>query len=211
MQAIAQGLAQDVLPVLHTLHVALFVTVMGWNVELLDPRPDIHGLKQDLGVEVEIVGVDLERHLAQEVGRVGPESRVVLGEMQTGQVVLDDRQDAIAGHLVERHSAGAGAAQIAHAGSQNHVRARALPDLDELREQLGRVLAIAVQEDGEVEARPPGPGDSRASGCPRSPGSRGSGTPRRCGCRARHPALQDLGGGVPSGVIDHQEVDAVGC
>ena len=79
MQPVAEGFAEDVLPVLHTLHVALFVTVMGGNVELLDPGPDVHGLEQDLGVEVEVVGVDLERHLAQELGRVGPETRVVLG------------------------------------------------------------------------------------------------------------------------------------
>jgi hypothetical protein len=89
------------------------------------------------------------------------------------------------------------------------IRSGTLPDLDERREQLRCVLAIAVQEDGEVEARLQRLAIAELLVAPVALVHEVPEHRDVVDAAGVQPALQDLGGGVPTGVVDHQELDTV--
>ena len=64
-----------------------------------------HQLDDDVGVEVEVVGVALEGDPRERRGGVEPIAGVELGELGPKHPVLEARQDLVADPFVERHAA----------------------------------------------------------------------------------------------------------
>ena len=68
-----------------------------------------------------------------------------------GQRVLRRGEDAVADVLVQRHAPAPGRARVEHPRSEDGVALAVLEGGDDLVEDLGRVLAVAVQQDDDVE------------------------------------------------------------
>ena len=100
---------------------------------------------------MEAVGILLERDLGKQLERERSVAGVPLGEMQPGNAVLEPRQDSVADVLVGRHSAGE-RAPAEHPRADHHVRAALEDRRHHLGQHLRRVLSVAVQENGDVEA-----------------------------------------------------------
>ena len=64
MRDVPQRRQHDVLRVLHAVHAADLVAVVGRDRQLDDALPGVQQLDDDLGVEVEVVRVEPERDLA---------------------------------------------------------------------------------------------------------------------------------------------------
>ena len=105
LQPVGNDVLGDVGGVAHAVDVADLIAVVGGDGHLGDPHPGIVELDDDLGVEVEPVGVPLERELLEGGHRVGPVARVELGQLGAQGGILEAGQDPVAHVLVERHPA----------------------------------------------------------------------------------------------------------
>ncbi len=114
--------------------------------------PGEQELDDDLGVEVEVVGVELERHRHERGDRVDAVTGVELAERGAQHPVLEPGQDAVADELVERHAAAARAALFEHPRAEDGVGSPLAQRTHEIGQALGRVLAVAVHQRHEVEA-----------------------------------------------------------
>ena len=65
--------------------------------------------------------------------------------------VLHRREDPVADELVERHAAAQRAERRHHAAAEHRVGLAVAQRRDQLRQLLGRVLAVAVHHGDEVE------------------------------------------------------------
>ena len=92
-------------PILDAVDTADLISVERRDGDLHDPSPGSDQLDEYLGVEMEIIGVQLERDLAKHVDLVGAVPRVELRELSPEHPVFDCRQDLIPDPLVQRHSA----------------------------------------------------------------------------------------------------------
>ncbi len=108
-------------------------------------------LNDDLGVEVEPVGVLLEGDLLESGYRVGAVSRMELGEIGAERSVLEARQDPVPDELVERHTPLAGSALDHGARAEHGIGLFRQERSQDLRERLWRILAVAVEHDHDVE------------------------------------------------------------
>ena len=104
VEPIPRDVGGDVLGVAQTVHVADLVAVVGRDRHLDDPLAGLVELHDDLGVEVEPIGVALERDVTEGVDPVGPIAAVPLAEVHAGHRVLVPAQDAVAEVLVHRHA-----------------------------------------------------------------------------------------------------------
>ena len=161
--------------------------------------------EDDLGVEVEVVGVGHQVEVAESVHPVGAIAAVPLREVQAGQPVLEPGQDSVADVLVERHPAGAGTAGLDHPRAEHCVRVSRHQGRDDVLDALGCVLPVTVEEDDHVEA----PFDRPCvAGLLVSPVAEVAVVPHD---RERQggPVLElqsDLVGAVGAGVVTHQDV-----
>ena len=108
--------------------------------------------EDDLGVEVEVVGVRGEVDVVQRVDSVGPVSRVPLAEGQPGEGVLHRREDAVADVLVRGHPARTRRALRHHSRAEDRISVSTEQRVDHRLNDLRRVLAVAVKEHDDVEA-----------------------------------------------------------
>ena len=151
-EPVADDVEADVPRVGEAVHAADLVAVVGRDRHLRDPRARVDELQQDLGVEVEAVAVLLERD-PRERGEVERAvARVPLREDEPRDAVLEAGQDLVADVLVERHPAAARAAGGEHPRPEHDVRPAVEQRGDHLRQHLRRVLAVAVEEHGDVAA-----------------------------------------------------------
>jgi len=133
-------------------HVADLVAVVGGDRDLDDPLPGVVQLDDDLGVEVEVVGVAVERDGAQCGHAVGPVAGVELREARAEARVLEPGEDAVAHVLVARHAAAQGLTGAQHPRPEHGVALVALEGADQVGEALGRILPVTVEQDHDVEA-----------------------------------------------------------
>src|SRR5207244_2599314 len=138
--------------VLHSIHVTDLVAVIGRDGKLKDPLPGQNELDDDLGVEVEIVRVELERDPSQRIGRVDPVAGVKLAQIGSEHSVLPPCEDLVANELVRRHAAPSRGAGLEHPRTEDRIRRPGRERTDELGQTLRCVLAVAVYERDEMEA-----------------------------------------------------------
>jgi len=145
-----EGGADHVPGVAQARNPAFLVTVAGRDRDLDDARVHVGGLKQDIGVEMKVIGVHLEGNTAQKPGCVGAIAGVVLAQAFPGQPILESRQNAVSNPLVERHSASTSTARLQHARAENDVGVPAAPGGYDLGQQLRRILTVTVKKDDQV-------------------------------------------------------------
>jgi hypothetical protein len=108
--------------------------------------------EDDLGVEVEVVGVGREVDVLEGVHPVGPVAAVPLAQVEPGQPVLESGEDLVADELVERHPTLPGGAGTHHPRAEDCVRLAGEQRCHDALDDLRRVLAVAVQQDDDIEA-----------------------------------------------------------
>jgi hypothetical protein len=148
----------DVAGVPEPVHPADLVAVERGDRYLFDALPGLVQLKDDLGVEVEVVRVPLERDLAQRGDPIRAVPAVPLAEIHPRHHVLEAREDAITDELVQRHAPEPSRTRHEHARPEDSVAFVELEGLDDLWQRLGRVLAVGVEHHDDVEPaldRPP--------------------------------------------------------
>ena len=118
---------------------------------------------------MEVVRVQLERHLCERGDRIDAVARMKLAERRAEHAVLEPAQNSVADELVQRHAAAARAAFLEHPRSEHCVGAALAQRPDEIRKTLRRVLAVAVDQRDEIEAAVRSRSGNRSSGCRRSP------------------------------------------
>jgi hypothetical protein len=74
-----------------------------------------------------------------------------LAQRRAQHAVLKSAQDPVADELVERHAPPKGTALFEHARAEHRVGLAVAQRTHEVREALGRVLAVAVNQRDEVE------------------------------------------------------------
>ena len=95
---------------------------------------------------------DVEVEVAQGLDPVGPVAAVPLAEPGARHRVLEGRQDAVADVLVQRHAALEGPAADHHPRAEHRVGAAVEDRGDDVLDDLGGVLPVAVEQDHDVEA-----------------------------------------------------------
>jgi hypothetical protein len=125
--------------------------VAGGDGDLADREPGRHRLGHELLVEDEVVAVAVVRDRLEQVPRVRPETRVVLGQAEAEDGVLERRQEAVADELPARHSARERIAQ--EAAAEHEVDFAAQDRLDEGRDPGRVVLVVGMKHDHDVGAR----------------------------------------------------------
>ena len=101
-QPVASSIGNDVLGVDEPVHVADLVAVVRRDRRLDDRFPSRVELQDDLGVEVEAVGVLLERDVGKRVDAVAPVTAVSLRQLETRQRVLDAGEEGVV-FFAQRH------------------------------------------------------------------------------------------------------------
>ena len=150
-RAVLHDVADHVPGVLHAVDVADLVAVVGGDRDLDDAPAGVDQLHDDLGVEVEVVGVLLERDRRQCGDGVRPVPGVELGELGAEQRVLHPRQDLVAGELVERHAATARRAPLEHARPEHRVGIAVDDRPHDVGQALRGVLAVGMEHHHDVE------------------------------------------------------------
>ena len=142
----------DVPGVFEAVDVADLVAVIGGNGQFFDAQPGTEQLDDDLGVEVEIVGVGGERHLFQGFDGIEAVSGMEFGEVGAEEAVLDSGEDLVAYIFIERHAAAPGLAGHGHAGAEDGVGFAGEQGLEQVGQSLRRILPVAVHEGDDVKA-----------------------------------------------------------
>ena len=132
-------------------HVADFVPVKGRDRQFHDPQFLEDKLNDDLGVEMEIVRVFLERNLREGRGGIEPVTGVKLGQLRAEHPVLEPGQDLVADPFVGRHSAAARRPFVDHARAEHRIRFVARERREQLRQFLRRILSVAMHKRDDVE------------------------------------------------------------
>ena len=150
---VAPHRAHHVARILQPVHVAQFGPVVSRDGNL----PDLHGLMvqfdDDFGIEVKIVGHPGEIELRQGVQVIGAISAVKLREVHSQRAILQDGEDAVAGILIQRHaSLQRPPVGAHHARAEHGVRLARDQRAVKLRQNLRRVLPVAMQQHDDVEA-----------------------------------------------------------
>ena len=143
---------EDIPRVTHPVDVADLVAVVGRDRQLRDAEFFQDELDDDLGIEMKILRVPLERNLRQRAGRVEPVAGMKLREPGAEHPVLEIGQDLVADPFVERHAAGAGGAFVDHARTEDGFGFAVDQRPEEGGKFFRRVLAIAMDERDDVEA-----------------------------------------------------------
>ena len=146
-------MADHVARVAHPVDVADLVAVVRRDRHLGDALAGAVQLQDDLGVEVEAVGVGDERHVGEGIDAVGAVAGVPLAEREAAaRGVLEAGEDAVADELVHRHAPGARLPAEQHARSEHRVGGAVEDRGEHLVHHLRRVLPVAVQQDDGVPA-----------------------------------------------------------
>ena len=127
------------------------VAVVGRDRHLGDPMSTPRQLDQDLRVEVQIVGVELEWNRAQRTRRVRAVAAVDVAEPPSEQPRLDRREHPVRESTQPRHSAVGRTRCLEETRADHGIRLTRQDRRDHVRKALRRVLAVAVQQhDGLV-------------------------------------------------------------
>jgi hypothetical protein len=102
-------------------------------------------------IDAPVPGESAEGDLAECIDGVGAVAGVEFGETGADEVILEEGEDAVADEFVERHSAFAGGAGDEHAGAHDHIGGAIFEGGEEVLHDFGGVLAVAVEEDDDVE------------------------------------------------------------
>ncbi len=103
-------------------------------------------LDDDFRVEVEIVGHVIEVDARQGVQIICAVAAVELRQIQPQRAILENREDTVADIFIERHAAlQRSAIRLHHARSENGVRFTRHDGMVNMRENFGRILAVAMQ------------------------------------------------------------------
>ncbi len=147
----AEHRLENVPRVFDAIDAADLVAVVGGDGQFADAQPGQHELDDDLGVEMEIVGVALERNLFERVDRVEPVAGMELGEVRAEERVLEPGQHFVAEEFVKGHPALARPAPGHHAGTEHGVGFPGDQRGEQFGQALGGILAVAVDQRDEIE------------------------------------------------------------
>ncbi len=151
-EAVPHGVDDHVGRVAHSVDATDLVAVVGGNRNLDDLLLRRGELQDDLGVEVESVGVGDEREIGECTHAVGAVARVPLRQIEARQRVLRGAEDPVADVLVERHAALSCSTALHHARTEHGVGVAVHDRLDDVAHALGRVLTVAVEEYHDIPA-----------------------------------------------------------
>ena len=151
VEPVLRRVDEDIPGVPQPVDVTDLVAVIGGDGDLADPLRSLVELHDDLAVEVEPVGVALERDVAQGGDAVGAVAGMPFAEVGADHRVLNRREDPVPDVLVQGHAAAPRRATVDHARPEDRVALVALQRRDHLREELRRVLTVAVHEHDDVE------------------------------------------------------------
>ena len=151
LQAVGHNVLGHVGGIAHAVHIADLIAVVRGDRHLGDPHAGVVQLDDDLGVEVEPIGVLLERDPLERFHRVGPVPRMKLGELGTEGGVLELGKDPVAYDLVERHAARAGRSLDHDPGAEHGIGLAVHQRGDQVGHRLRCVLAVPVEHDHDVE------------------------------------------------------------
>ena len=110
----------------------------------------VGGLREQLGVESEVLGVALEVDRLEHLATVGTESRVAFSQILPEHHVHDQGEAPVHQVLVERHPALQGLAAGADACAQHDVADAVAQEADEIGDQAGVVLVVGVEHHHDV-------------------------------------------------------------
>jgi hypothetical protein len=151
VQPIPGDVTGDIAGVTQAVDVADLVAVVGGDGYLGDGAAALVQLQDDLGVEVEAVGVRLERDLVQRAHLVSAIPAVPLAQVHAGDGVLEPGEDAVADIFVEGHASLTGRSGREHSRAEHGVAFVGFERRDEILDHLGGVLPVAVQQHDDVE------------------------------------------------------------
>ena len=164
------------LRVAHAVQRADLRSVIDGNWQLPDADARIQQLENDLGIEMEVVRIELEPDLLERLYRVHPVAAVQISETGPEQNVLHGRQNPVAGEFVEGH--GHPAQRADHPATEHRVCLPVAQRRNQSRKLLGRIRSVAVEDGHEVESLANGVAVADLLGCIRfaapSCGSRGA-------------------------------------
>jgi len=146
-----EGFPDTVDGVGYAVDAADFVAVVGWDGGFGDAEAAFDELDDDLGVEVPVPGESAEGDLAEGFDGVGAVAGVEFGKTGADEVVFEEGEDTVAEEFIEGHVAFAGGAWDEHSGAQDHIGGVCFEWGEEVLDDFGGVLAVAVEEDDEVE------------------------------------------------------------
>jgi hypothetical protein len=138
--------------VFEAVDVADFVAVVGGDGDFGDAEAGEVELDDDVGVEVEVVGVALEGDAFEGWDGVEAVAAVEFAQLGAEHDVLVAGEDLVADPFVEGHAAGEGVLFAEHAGAEDGVGFSFDEWGDECGEFFGGVLSVAVDEGDDVEA-----------------------------------------------------------
>src|SRR6185295_15345824 len=113
--------AADIPGVLQAVHVTDFATVKCRNRQLGYPQLFENKLNNDLGIEVEIVGVSLERHLSKRLCRIDAIAGVKFRKLCAENLILESSEQLIANPFIHRHPAVSRRLFIDHSRPEDRV------------------------------------------------------------------------------------------
>ena len=132
--------------------VANFIAVMGWDGNFSDFGPDSEALDENIGVEVKIIGVEVEGYFFKGLDSVGAVASVEFAQVSPEHAVFDSGEHLVAEPFVERHAAGEGVLFAQHAGAEHHIGIFVEDGGEDLGQEFWRVLTVAVKKDDGGEA-----------------------------------------------------------
>lgn len=129
-----------------------FVAVVSGDGNFAHAIAAFEEFENDLSVKVPVAGELVEGNAAECADGIGAIAGMEFGEAGADEAILDEGQDFVAEELVERHVAAAGGAFDHHARAHDHLGLAGFERGEEVLHDLGGVLAVAVEEDDNVEA-----------------------------------------------------------
>src|SRR6185436_7008456 len=134
-----------------SIYITDLIAVVGWDGALRYPQSRVVELDEYLSIKVPLIGVQKKRHLLKRLATIQAISRMKLRQLHSGHEVLNPSKNLVAGKLVKRHPSGERIATGRHARTKNHVGLISLERLEQLSEHFGRVLAVCVQHNDDVQ------------------------------------------------------------
>src|SRR3954468_16732563 len=98
------------------------------------------------------VAVEMKGNPPQRSGRVDSIARMPFAQVRAQQPILNCRENPVSDDLVERHASPPCISFFVHPRPEDGVRLSSSKRLDELRQALGRVLPIPVNQRDEIES-----------------------------------------------------------
>lgn len=104
----------DVKAILYAVHAAYFICINRRDGHLENGDTELMELNNHLRIEIEIIGIELERDLGEDAATVYTISRVVFAHAGTDHKILVHSEDLIADEFIERHTATEGGEGFEH-------------------------------------------------------------------------------------------------